>query len=81
VETGPDLSLQSELRTFAREGGVWDAACVPKPAMIAGKERQRPVAAIVAAENVVLESDLQLVTGAEVGEADSPMWTTGFSGE
>ena len=68
METGPDLSPASELRRFAREVGVWEADLVPVPAMIAGKERQRTVAALVAAEDVALESDLQLVTGAEVPE-------------
>ena len=67
-KTGPDLSLPSELRTFAREVGVWEADLVPMPAMIAGKERERTVAALVAAEDVALESDLQLVSGAEVPE-------------
>ena len=46
-EPGPDLSLPSHVREFAREAGVWEADLVPVPATIAGKERERTVAALI----------------------------------
>jgi hypothetical protein len=57
VDTGPDLSPSSDLRRFAQEVGVWEADLVPVAARIAGKERQRTVAALVAAEDQVLLND------------------------
>ena len=68
MATGPDLSPASELRRLAQEVGVWEADLVPVAAKIAGKERQRTVAALVAAEDVALESEMLLINGSEVPE-------------
>lgn len=67
-ESGPDLSLPSELREFARNAEVWEADVVPVPARIRNQQGKRTVAALVAAEGVALTSDLLMASGAEVEE-------------
>jgi hypothetical protein len=58
-------ALPPELLEFARGVEVWQADVVALPAKVSGAERSRMVTAMVVAEDVVVENDVQFASAAE----------------
>lgn len=60
--------LPPEALQWARETPEWEADMVALPSMIRGKEGLRHVALLVVADEIAVETDIQLVTTTEVGD-------------
>lgn len=62
------MMLPPELKQIARDTAAWEADVVGLPGSVSGQEKKRMVATMVTAEDVVLESDVVMVTSAEPDE-------------